>query len=161
MGDMKDSSPQFTRRRFVRGYAVEDVDTFLDAVSAALANGTEVPDIAAVRFSPKLGGYSETEVDDFLDELRRGIAAPSAHGAATLIVADLPEPPAFTTVRGFRRGYNVANVDGLLGGVWSAVRDGREPSKVMEARFTTTFGGGYDEAEVDDYLDVLSAALKQ
>ncbi len=52
---MTDSSPQFTRKRFARGYAVEHVDAFLASVQAALTQGAEVPNIRAVSFTSQMG----------------------------------------------------------------------------------------------------------
>lgn len=68
--------PGFTRTRFRSGYAVEDVDAFLDAVFSALASGQSPPDIDSARFRPTrfAPGYDMTEVDAFLEELASGLS---------------------------------------------------------------------------------------
>lgn len=59
---------------FASGYAVGDVDAFLDEVFDALASGRAVPDIAAATFSTARGksAYAMAEVDAFLDDLVAG-----------------------------------------------------------------------------------------
>ena len=64
--------PQFRTTGWLsQGYAVEDVDDFLDKVFAAVAAGRPVPDILETRFATARGrgAYDMAEVDDFLDEL--------------------------------------------------------------------------------------------
>ncbi|WP_282072055.1 DivIVA domain-containing protein [Janibacter hoylei] len=67
--------PSFTRTRWREGYAVPDVDDFLDRVFHALSTGHPVPHIDGARFRPtRFGeGYDMEEVDDFLDELSAGL----------------------------------------------------------------------------------------
>ena len=76
---------RFTPTRFRDGYAMDDVDGFLERVHAALTayeGGTafgvlSATDVVNARFHPTKfrEGYSQDEVDDFLDqvvaELRR------------------------------------------------------------------------------------------
>lgn len=59
--------------RTVTSYDEGDVDDYLDAVIAALRDGTELPDPAQARFrsSGLRRGYDPREVDDFLDEIAR------------------------------------------------------------------------------------------
>ena len=68
--------PQFTPIRWREGYAVADVDDFLDQVFHALSTGHPVPDVDGARFRPtRFGeGYDMEEVDDFLDELAAGLS---------------------------------------------------------------------------------------
>ncbi len=112
-----------------------------------------------------MGGYNEKEVDDFLDEMRRGTtgagSGTTGEGARVIFVDDLPKPPAFTVVGGFLRGYRVEDVDDFLAEVWSSVREGRELPRVENVSFLSARRGGYDELQVDDYLDLLSAALDE
>jgi DivIVA domain-containing protein len=68
---------RFTPTRFRDGYAMEDVDAFLERVRATLAayeQGTAVgvlADVVAARFQPTRfrEGYDQDEVDDFLDQV--------------------------------------------------------------------------------------------
>ncbi|QBF45898.1 DivIVA domain-containing protein [Janibacter limosus] len=71
------SRPTFSTTRFREGYAVGDVDDFLDAVFTAISTGQPVPPIATAVFRPvRLEiGYDMAEVDDFLDELEAGLTS--------------------------------------------------------------------------------------
>lgn len=72
----EDSRPQFRTTGWLsQGYAVEDVDDFLDQVFAAVAAGRPVPDIMEARFRTARGrgAYDMAEVDTFLDELVAGL----------------------------------------------------------------------------------------
>lgn len=69
MSDTSSEGPRFTLHRFRRGYAVADVDAFLDSVSAAIRDGAPVPDVVTAQFRSAYGGYDEREVDEFLDDL--------------------------------------------------------------------------------------------
>jgi DivIVA domain-containing protein len=70
---------RFTPTRFRDGYAVDDVDAFLERVHATLTayeGGTafgvlSATDVVNARFHPTKfrKGYSQDEVDDFLDEV--------------------------------------------------------------------------------------------
>ena len=70
---------RFTPTRFRDGYAMEDVDPFLERIRATLAayeQGTTVGlladvDVVAARFRPTRfrEGYDQDEVDDFLDQV--------------------------------------------------------------------------------------------
>lgn len=69
------SRPTFTTTRWREGYAVGDVDDFLDTVFTAISSGQPVPPIASAMFRPvRLEmGYDMGEVDTFLDELEAGL----------------------------------------------------------------------------------------
>lgn len=71
------SRPTFSTTRFREGYAVGDVDDFLDAVFTAISTGQPVPPIAAAVFRPVRleTGYDMAEVDAFLDELEAGLTS--------------------------------------------------------------------------------------
>lgn len=71
------SRPTFSTTRFREGYAVGDVDDFLDAVFTAISTGQPVPPIATAVFRPVRleTGYDMAEVDDFLDELEAGLTS--------------------------------------------------------------------------------------
>lgn len=63
--------PTFTTVRFLRaGYAVEEVDDFLDELFTAIGSDGPLPDIVNARFTMSLRGYSVEEVDAFLDEVQ-------------------------------------------------------------------------------------------
>ena len=64
------------RDSFRSGYAVEDVDAFLDAVFSALATGQSPPDIDSARFRSTwyAPGYEMGQADDFLEELASGLS---------------------------------------------------------------------------------------
>ncbi|REF29770.1 DivIVA domain-containing protein [Calidifontibacter indicus] len=64
----------FRPARGKRGYAEDEVDSFLDTVLIAMTKGEELPDIDTVRFfPPRVGrtGYEALAVDKFLDDLKR------------------------------------------------------------------------------------------
>jgi DivIVA domain-containing protein len=66
------SRQRFPRaERLHRGYAVEDVDEFVDRLLAALDQGRQVTaaDIRKARFRPQRHGYAEDAVDDTLDRV--------------------------------------------------------------------------------------------
>lgn len=71
MSDAGTGRPTFRLTRFFQeGYAVEDVDNFLDEVFAAIAGGRPVPNITEAVFRPtRSTGYDMAEVDHFLDDL--------------------------------------------------------------------------------------------
>lgn len=87
---------RFTRgNRLQRGYAAGEVDSFIDRLAATL-RGDRGPGLRAVRqveFHAQLGGYSEDEVDEFLD------------GVVDVLLRRLvrPEPPEPRRERGHRR----------------------------------------------------------
>lgn len=63
-----------------RGYAVEDVDAFLDRLLTSLRGGRpmtagEVENAAFASCGPFTTGYSEQDVDDFLDEIVAALTA--------------------------------------------------------------------------------------
>jgi DivIVA domain-containing protein len=63
---------RFSRASILRrGYNVDDVDEFLDRVTAALSGDAEVTveQSREVSFRPKRGGYDENAVDETLDHI--------------------------------------------------------------------------------------------
>lgn len=67
--------------------------------------------------------------------------------------------PQFTVSR-LRRGYSAAEVDAFLDSVATAVRQDQPVPNILEARFSVCFGG-YDQQEVDIFLDDLHLELSQ
>jgi DivIVA domain-containing protein len=64
------------------------------------------------------------------------------------------------TVHRVRRGYRTQDVDAFLAEVTAAIQGGRPMPSIAGARFEPAYGG-YDEREVDDFLDELARALGQ
>jgi DivIVA domain-containing protein len=112
---------------------------------------------AKERLARDIPGYRISDVDSFLD----GVLAALRSG----------EPPSATVVRAvtfpltkWRTGYAPRDVDRLIGELTQLVRrpgsDADVPLGVRElvdrirtSRFGTTHRGGYDEEEVDRFLD--------
>ncbi|MGC1208986.1 MAG: DivIVA domain-containing protein, partial [Ornithinimicrobium sp.] len=68
------------------------------------------------------------------------------------------EKPEFTRVGRFQRGYAVEDVDAFLREFARALEQGSDVPDVMEARFTSPFGG-YDMVEVDEFLEDLRSQV--
>ena len=68
------------------------------------------------------------------------------------------QKPEFTRVGRLQRGYDVDDVDAFLRQFARALEQGREVPDVMEARFTSPFGG-YDMVEVDEFLEDLRSQM--
>jgi DivIVA domain-containing protein len=87
-------------RRLWRGYNLDDVDDFLDKVTAALSGDGEVTVEQAreVSFRPKRGGYDESSVDERLDHIveillvRRRAAGTRPAATGTDVPAADPAP---------------------------------------------------------------------
>lgn len=58
-----------------------------------------------------------------------------------------------------RRGYNADQVDAFLAQVTESISQGRPPPDPVAVRFDPAYGG-YDEFEVDTFLDDLAAQLR-
>lgn len=67
--------------------------------------------------------------------------------------------PQFTTHR-VRRGYNRSEVDGFLSALMTTLGTGGQAPVIAEITFTPEYGG-YDEREVDTFLDDLAGELGQ
>ncbi|RJK98278.1 DivIVA domain-containing protein [Vallicoccus soli] len=168
-----------------RGYARPQVDRFLARVQEALegapgAAGVTAAEIRRAGFDLVRGGYDVTAVDAHLDvlELRalaaeRRAAVPGARTAADDAGAGVPEElldvldaapgTRFARAGGLRRGYAPREVDAFLAEL-AATLDGApvgEPldaESVRRAVFHVRFRG-YDEAQVDDALDLAVDVL--
>lgn len=70
------------------------------------------------------------------------------------------QPAQQFTVHRFRRGYTTAEVDAFLDLVATAIREGGQVPAIRQVAFSPSYGG-YDEQEVDDFLDDLAAQLGQ
>jgi DivIVA domain-containing protein len=119
------------------------------------------------RLTKGLPGYRASDVDAFLD----GVLAALRRG----------EPPSPAVVRAvafpvtkWRTGYSQRDVDRLIGELAQLVgRPGADADaeasaaiselvdRIRSSVFRTTFRGGYDEEEVDKYLDQMMRALSR
>ena len=78
------ASVSFATTRLPEGYAIPEVDAFVNAVrdamqkwEAGLAGGLGTADIIQARFTPIkfFKGYNEIQVDDFLDKVAETFSA--------------------------------------------------------------------------------------
>lgn len=111
------------------GYRIQDVDSFLDGVLAAIRSGQPPAsaDVRAVTFpltTEWRTGYAPRDVDRLIGELAQ-------------------------LVRGPGSGADIA----------PAVRE--LVDRIRNCRFGTTRRGGYDEKEVDEFLDRILNGLVQ
>ncbi len=157
--------------RLARGYAPGQVDPYLARVEAALAGRpvtvrTSAATIRRAAFDLVLHGYDPAEVDAALDALElRALATEAALGQQPLpelaaeagrLLARLAGAPGarFRRAKAWERGYRPEAVDALLDSVAGRLRGGTGPDAdaVRESLFRPR-RGGYDEDEVDAYLD--------
>lgn len=164
--------PRF--RLALRGYDRAQVDAFLDRVEKALNGGPPLPldEIRQTRFTGVFRGYARVPVDELLHEClrelratlprtdRRGRTRVRAGWLATWI-----EHASFAGAGLLRPGYDMRDVDALLERVIDGLRGAAPPltaRDVRECAFRTVrLGSGYDEGEVDRFLDQLAAALER
>lgn len=121
-----------------RGYHADQVDAFLRSVAATLAGdgGLTADDVRRVAFpAPRFGGrgYQTDQVDEFLDRVR--VELESRQNGRHPVAARLPAAeggPAILT-----------------------------PEEVHRVRFTASVidKRGYDEEEVDAFLDLVATTL--
>jgi DivIVA domain-containing protein len=165
-----------------RGYHADEVDAFLELVSATL-DGQGVltaDDIRHVAFdAPRFGGrgYQADQVDEFLDRVRielefrqRGSrpvpAGGNGSGPAALLTPDDVHRMQFTQAAVGRRGYDTDEVDAFLDLVAATLAHGGPGSltiaDVRAVRFTDARLGtrGYTRDEVDAFLDLVVTALE-
>ncbi|OLT26498.1 cell division protein DivIVA [Nocardiopsis sp. CNR-923] len=167
MGTMSLTAADIRNKKFhtVRlrpGYNEEDVDALLDQVEAtlvALEGGSRsgpllsADDVRDARFrTTRFGpGYREDEVDDFLDVVAadlagRGLGGPSGP-------PPLPSHPSPGAAHG-RGGYPAAGPPARTYGRDAGRRPRLTAAAVREQQFATTrLTTGYNEQEVDDFLD--------
>ena len=177
--------------RAVRGYAMREVDDFLDRAAAqvaswqdALAHGRRPitrllspREVAEVTFSLAVRGYDMAEVDGFLEELAAEVTrlhAEGGDGAASaprrLTAADIARKQFAVAVRGYAR----RDVDRFLDQVarevarWQdALASGFRPSmRLVTPRDVNEKAfpralRGYAMLEVDAFLDELTEELSR
>jgi DivIVA domain-containing protein len=112
--------------RDIPGYRIQDVDSFVDGVLAALRSG-EPPspaDVRAVTFplTKWRTGYAPRDVDRLIGELAQLVRGPGPDADVPLAVRELVD-------------------------------------RIGNSRFGTTHRGGYDEEEVDEFLDRMMRNL--
>ncbi len=157
--------PEFTLRRFGRGYRRQDVNALVDRLLATLTHRpVERPvrrgELERLRFRTTIAepGYAIVEVDKYL---RQAMAWLPADGQPTE-----PYPrPQFTPGR-LREGYEIAEVDALVERILATLT-GRPVDRpvtakqIREVEFTPVrFREGYDVAEVDAFLEKAEGWLR-
>jgi DivIVA domain-containing protein len=120
---------------------------------------------AKARLGRDFPGYRTSDVDAFLDGVLAALRSGQPPSPAVVRAATFP----LTT---WRPGYAQRDVDRLIGELAQLVR-GTGPDKddsvgarelvgrIKSAKFRTTRRGGYDEEEVDKYLDRIMDGLSQ
>lgn len=154
--------------RHFPGYRIQDVDSFLDGVLAALRSG-EPPapeDVRAASFplTKWRTGYAPRDVDRLIGELAQLLRGPGSDAGVALAVRKLVDRIRNcrfgTTHRG---GYAEEEVDAFLDRILdSLVQGGRGTLQQLagEARFTTVkLRPGYVMADVDSLLASVERAL--
>ncbi|WP_336084104.1 DivIVA domain-containing protein [Nocardia sp. SSK8] len=165
-----------------RGYHADEVDAFLELVSATLdgQGALTADDIRHVHFgAPRFGGrgYQADQVDDFLDRVRTeleyrqkgGAPVPAARAgqpAAELLTPDDVHRMRFSLSAVGRRGYHEEEVDAFLDLVAATLAHNGPGSltatDVRSVRFTDARLGtrGYSREEVDAFVDLVITALE-
>jgi DivIVA domain-containing protein len=150
------------------GYRIQDVDSFLDGVLAALRSG-EPPspaDVRAVAFplTKWRTGYAPRAVDRLIGELAQLVRGPGPDADVPLAVRELVDRirnSRFGTTR--RGGYEEEEVDEFLDRIIrNLIRGERGTLQRVagEARFTTVkLRPGYVMADVDSLLAAVEQAL--
>ena len=164
-----------TFRVALRGYAEEEVDSFLDQVVKALweweagRQGKLRPiDIEEKTFRVALRGYAEEEVDQFLDEVT---VALRQHEPDEKSVPDRPsllgaKDVEDKTFRVALNSYAQKAVDGFLDQVVETLRAYEEHGQVpdlgpiLETKTFPTQWRGYAQDEVDQFLEEIVHTLR-
>ncbi|GGK39975.1 DivIVA domain-containing protein [Nocardia camponoti] len=165
-----------------RGYHADEVDAFLELVSATLdgQGALTADDIRHVHFgAPRFGGrgYQADQVDDFLDRVRTelehrqkgGRPVPAARvddDVTQMLTPDDVHRMRFTQSAVGRRGYHEEEVDAFLDLVAATLAHNGPGSltvaDVRGVRFNDTRLGtrGYAREEVDAFIDLVVTALE-
>lgn len=166
-----------------RSYHADEVDAFLELVSATLAGqgALTADDIRHVAFdAPQFGGrgYQADQVDEFLDRVRSELeyrqrgsgpvpVGANGSGSAALLTPDDVHRMQFTQAAVGRRGYDIEEVDAFLDLVAATLAHGGPSgltiSDIRAVRFTEARLGtrGYTRDEVDAFLDLVVTALEK
>ncbi|KAF0847523.1 DivIVA domain-containing protein [Nocardia caishijiensis] len=165
-----------------RGYHADEVDAFLEKVSATLHGhgGLTADDVRHVHFgAPRFGGrgYQADQVDDFLDRVRTELEHRQKGGSpvpaprtgdehAAMLTPDDVHRMRFSQSAVGRRGYHEEEVDAFLDLVAATLAHNGPGSltaaDVRGVRFTDSRLGtrGYSREEVDAFVDLVIAALE-
>ena len=175
--------------RGLRGYAMDEVDDFLDLIAAELDRLDRAPDdpgrvaqplvsasdVLDKEFTGAVRGYAMGQVDDFLDRAAATLEALQREPPAPPEPAPPPLDPRELTSREFARadlGYSVHEVDRFLDLVareiaylqnakakgYTLTSYFLSPADIGQITFTHATPG-YDRDEVDRFLDLLMAEL--
>ena len=116
--------PSFTTVMFREGYAMEQVDAFIERVAQSLAAPTPTvrpEDVRAVRFAPVRlrEGYDMAEVDAYLDELEQHLAerVKDQPQEPPLPTGAEPEADAGSVAERLRRAWQQSTVSGRIAGL--------------------------------------------
>ncbi|MBB4934196.1 DivIVA domain-containing protein [Lipingzhangella halophila] len=158
----------FRTVRLRPGYDEEDVDTLLDRIEATFAalRGGPLPDqlitaeeVLASKFrgTRLMSGYREDDVDEFLDVVARELRE---YGLGT--VDDRPEPGALPEPPAVRKARRTDHAPPPLAPEPEPAPDrpAMRPEDIRNWTFAMTrLTTGYNEQEVDEFLDVAEATL--
>lgn len=169
------------------GYEPSHVDAFLErAREAAEGRGDLTAEqVRQARFATVDGGYATDQVDDALDRLEEGLTGAEREqwvsergddewdAALTRGIGELVDRADRAPAERFRRpsradaeGYDVDQVDALVDRLHATLTGGSEEGPVLSAddvrraSFASATGTeGYEEAQVDAYLDAAVDVL--
>lgn len=164
------STPQFRTVRMLEGYRRQDVDDLLAEVArrraqgqfAGLADRIRAASFAPTRFQ---AGYNQDDVDEYLETLIAQVSAEHPEPSRTRpgTGPSRLERPAFRATN-WAEGYSIVDVDAFLTEVESRLAQGRTEGLADVIRSATfeasRFQPGYNQDDVDDYLDVLVTKLR-
>lgn len=120
---------------------------------------------AKVRLAKDFPGYRISDVDSFLDGLLAAVRGGEPLSPAAVRAVTFP-------LTKWRPGYAPRDVDRLIGELAQLVsRPGADSDhalavrelvdQINSSRFGTTWRGGYDESEVDKFLDLITDSLSR
>lgn len=159
------------------GYHRRQVDEFMTRARVAYegAGGLRSTDIRRITFDATRGGYAADQVDDMLDRLEDALAhaeredriraegedawAARVQGSVEILRGRLERPDGERFRRPSRAGaisYDVGGVDALCRRLLARLegRDSLDANDVRRVVFAAATGAaGYDEAQVDAFLD--------
>lgn len=166
------------------GYAVDEVEDFLEDARRAYAADRSAPTVVSAEsirrtaFDMEKGGYSVVHVDAALERLEDAFAVrekdravaevgdqvwfSNARSIAQEAIDRLDRPWAhkFKRVGALTLGYHPKDVDDFGEQLTSYFQDG-QPMSVEEVRTVAfrTRRGGYSEAQVDQFLDAIIGVM--
>lgn len=148
--DERDGLTDLRWRRERGGYQPEAVDVLVEAVTACMSAGRQIPDPTTFALPTRaIGhGYARSQVRELVEHLRALRRSGAEAEAAEQAAAKVDQEPAPTApVSPVRRGGS--------GPSW----DQAQLDWVRTKRFSSVRRGGYDAGEVDDLLDAVLVAM--